>query len=505
MRLDRTRWPFLVGGGVILLVSAALRFWGAQGDLWLDEIWTLNIASETDHAYLIFWGPYLDNNHFLNTLYIYLVGTQSPPVVLRGLAVATGIASVAVAGLIGLRRSRREALINMLLFGLSYAMVHYASEARGYGPMILFILLGFYWLDAELEAPRKSHRFLFAGAMVLGFLSHPIYLAIIASYGFWFFFDRFRSSRNVLRALDPSVRFFLPTLVLLTALLVSMALAIAQEGMAIGGGTWFEGSKLVGYAIHIGRILLFEFGVPLAVSPLIVVSVFLVFAASSVAILVWRGDSRAWFYLASILLVPAGMLVSKTPIYFGTRHFLLTGVPVLLLTGQCLAWATGTNLIGRAGAGVVLGLFVLGNSMHLSSFLEFGRGGYGSAVRLMESQSAGQVITVGGTNRFQTLMLLDHYSSRSIDDRQFQYVDKEHWGACAPQWLIVPDYARAFEPAPTLSIEPSTMDETPEPNLDACPNPDDAEQSAVELSYALKGVYRFWGLSGWHWALYGRS
>ena len=113
----------------MLLVSAALRFFGAQGDLWLDEIWTLNIVSNMEHAYLIFWGPYHDNNHFLNTYYIYLVGAQSSPSVLRGLAIVTGIASVVVAGLIGLRRSRAEALINMLLFGLSYAMVHYGSEA----------------------------------------------------------------------------------------------------------------------------------------------------------------------------------------------------------------------------------------------------------------------------------------------------------------------------------------------------------------------------------------
>ena len=104
MRLDRNAWPFVLGAAGILLVSAVLRFLGAQGDLWLDEIWTLNITSEMDHAYLIFWGPYLDNNHFLNTFYVYLVGTESSAAVLRGLAVVSGIASVAVGGLIGLRR-----------------------------------------------------------------------------------------------------------------------------------------------------------------------------------------------------------------------------------------------------------------------------------------------------------------------------------------------------------------------------------------------------------------
>ena len=312
MRLDRTRWPFLVGGGVILLVSAALRFWGAQGDLWLDEIWTLNIASETDHAYLIFWGPYLDNNHFLNTLYIYLVGTQSPPVVLRGLAVATGIASVAVAGLIGLRRSRREALINMLLFGLSYAMVHYASEARGYGPMILFILLGFYWLDAELEAPRKSHRFLFAGAMVLGFLSHPIYLAIIASYGFWFFCEYLRSTRKLRRSLDGCVEFFLPAVVLFGGLFISMVVAMSEQGIAFGGRPP-EGGEYSGLPFKLGHLFQYEFGILLSVSLPHVAFTVLVISAIAIAWLMRRGDSRAWFYLFTVLLIPATASRSARP------------------------------------------------------------------------------------------------------------------------------------------------------------------------------------------------
>ena len=504
MRFHRNLWPFILSAAVILLVSAVLRFLGAQGDLWLDEIWTLNIVSSMDHAYLIFWGPYLDNNHFLNTFYIYLVGTLSSAGVLRGLAIATGIASVVGAGLIGLRRSRREALINMLLFGLSYALVHYASEARGYGPMILFILLGFYWLDAEICAARKSHRFLFAGAVVLGFLSHPIFVAIIASFGFWFFFDRLRSTRKLRCSLDGCVEFFLPAVVLFGGLFISMAFAMSKHGIAFGGRPP-EGGEHFGLPFELGRLFQYEFGVPLSVPLLLVAITVLVVSAIAIAWLMRRGDSRAWFYLATVLLVPAALFVIRTPIAVQPRYLILTSVPVLLLTGQCLAWATRTNLVARAVAGVFLGLFVLGNSVHLNSFLEFGRGSYSSAVQLMEQNTAGQIMTVGGTSRFRTLTLLDYYNGRSSGDAQIHYIEQEHWGDCAPQWLIVPGYAWVFDPAPALSIKLSTMHDTPEPYAGTCPNPDDAEQSSVELSYALKGVYRNWGLSGWHWALYRRS
>ncbi len=66
------------------------------------------------------------------------------------------------------------------------------------------------------------------------------------------------------------------------------------------------------------------------------------------------------------------------------RHF--RGVVLMAQTMSWMAWATRTNLIARVGAGVFLGLFVLGNSMHLSSFLEFGRGNYSAAVQLMGSK-----------------------------------------------------------------------------------------------------------------------
>ncbi len=370
--------------------------------------------------------------------------------------------------------------------------------------MILFILLGFYWLDAELEAPLKSHRFLFAGAMVLGFLSHPIYLAIIASYGFWFFCEYLRSTRKLRRSLDGCVEFFLPAVVLFGGLFISMVVAMSEQGIAFGGRPP-EGGEHSGLPFKLGHLFQYEFGIPLSVSLPHVAFTVLVISAIAIAWLMRRGDSRAWFYLFTVLLIPAALLVIRTPIDVETRYLILTGVPVLLLTGQCLAWATGTNLIGQAGAGVLLGLFVLGNSVHLSSFLEIGRGDYSSAARLMNQELAGHILTVGGTNRFRTLTLLDYYINRLAEDAQIQYIEKEYWVDCPPQWLIVPGYARTFDPTPTLSIELPVRSESHEPYPTTCPNPGDAEQGAVELRYALKGVYPYWGLSGWHWALYRRS
>ncbi len=289
-------------------------------------------------------------------------------------------------------------------------------------------------------------------------------------------------------------------------LFISMAFAFTQQGINFDAKPpTYEGGKALVFAIQSGLLFQYEFGVPLSVPQSLVAVTVLVISAIAIALLLRRGDSRAWFYLATVLLVPVALLVIPHPVSIAPRYLILTGVPVLLLTGQCLAWATRTNLIARAVAGIFMGLFVLGNGVHLNSFLEFGRGGYSSAVKLMEEQSTGQIITVGGPYGGSMARLLNYYGGGPIHDGPFHHIDQEHWGDCAPQWLIVPGYARAFDPASTLSIKPSTLRETSESSVYACPNPDDAVQSFGELSYALKGVYRNWGLSGMYLALYRRS
>ncbi len=67
----------------------------------------------------IFWGPYIDNNHFLNSLWIYLVGVDASPVALRSLAIATGGLSILLAGMIGRRQGGLQALLMMTLVAMS--------------------------------------------------------------------------------------------------------------------------------------------------------------------------------------------------------------------------------------------------------------------------------------------------------------------------------------------------------------------------------------------------
>src|SRR5262245_13235367 len=59
------------------LLSWALIVAAAVGDLWLDEIWSIRIAQAVSIPTEIVTRFHHDNNHVLNTLFLWLVGVQN--------------------------------------------------------------------------------------------------------------------------------------------------------------------------------------------------------------------------------------------------------------------------------------------------------------------------------------------------------------------------------------------------------------------------------------------
>ena len=63
--------------GVVVLFFAVVRMVGVFGDLWLDEIWSLRMVQSIQSPLEIFTTLQHDNNHPLNSLFLYIV--QSAP------------------------------------------------------------------------------------------------------------------------------------------------------------------------------------------------------------------------------------------------------------------------------------------------------------------------------------------------------------------------------------------------------------------------------------------
>src|SRR5678815_3319816 len=64
---------FAIAMGVVVLVGAVLRIWAARGELWLDEIWSFRVVHLLSGPAGILTGLHHDNNHHLNSLYLYFL------------------------------------------------------------------------------------------------------------------------------------------------------------------------------------------------------------------------------------------------------------------------------------------------------------------------------------------------------------------------------------------------------------------------------------------------
>ncbi len=170
---------------MVVAVAAAVRIRGACNELWLDEIWSWYLAGKISRPMEIFTKIHMDNNHYLNTLYLYLIGPRRSWLQYRMLSVVAGVGTVALAGLIGRRRNTASGLLAMLLTASSYVLILYASEARGYATAVFFSFLSFYLLDRYLETRRWPLALMFSLSAVLGFLSHMVFLGFYAAALVW--------------------------------------------------------------------------------------------------------------------------------------------------------------------------------------------------------------------------------------------------------------------------------------------------------------------------------
>jgi hypothetical protein len=171
-----------IGGCVAL--GLTLRLLSATGGLWLDEAWSMTMARDVGSPLGVLLGINHDNNHHLNSLWLLFVGIDAPPVVQRALSIASGAGAIWVAGLIGLRRSGVAGLVTAVAFAVSPVLVTFGSEARGYAPMTLALLMAIWLVDRWL-AGEPVRRWHLAVTFAVGMLSQLTMAAGIVAVTGW--------------------------------------------------------------------------------------------------------------------------------------------------------------------------------------------------------------------------------------------------------------------------------------------------------------------------------
>ncbi len=408
--------PRSLGILLTLLAAILLRLGAARGELWLDEIWAWNAARSLSGIKDLFSLKIQDGHFSLYTLYLSLLGPSTPYFFVRAPALFFGFVSLFLFKRLSESVAPASSTLSLLLFAISYPMVLYASEARGYAPMIAFALAALLSLQHYVESRKLMHAALFWTLSIFAALSH---LSAIPYLLAW---SAFRGKRAL-----PA---FLPL-----ALGASAFYILFLQNLSPGSG------PLQSWLDLLVDTLSLMVGGPLTSSELpmktLLALIAALFALSIFAARLFREVKErkvAALYL-SVLLVPVAICLILSPKILVPRYFLLSIVIFQLLLGSYLAALFAAKGAARYVGAIVLSLVILGNLYSSSLLLRYGRASYSLIVDQLLSPSRGQSVLVSGDNDFRHKMMLYFNLRRREASEKIRYVEN---GASigSAQWYL---------------------------------------------------------------------
>jgi hypothetical protein len=458
--------PFSVAAVVVVALAALLRLAASRGDFWLDEIWSWVFARQAKSALDIIVNLPHDNNHILNTLFLYFLGDQHNWVVYRIPAVVAGIGTVILAGVIGRRTSRLAALTTMIATGCSYLLVLYDSEARGYGLLIFFVLLSLELTDRYVMQPSWTLALAFSLSCMLGLLSHLTFVDCYAGLGVWSVYRLALRRPGWRRLLGDLARCHSLPLAAVAALYFGYVRRILMGGgppyslpevlystlsLAVGG------PKAGGAAVAAGLLA----GVLLLVA---------------LVALAYGEPDRLLFFGTALLLGPALLVLVQRPPYLMVRYFLVPVVLYLILMSRWLAQLYARGIAGKVMYAALMIGFLGGNGLHVARLLRYGRGSYSDALQYMADDTYSPVITVGGDHDFRNSMVVQFYARYLPAHKHVVYYDAAAWPPGGSEWFLIHNQAHSYVPLAAIT--------------------------ARGTRYRLAGAYPYSELSGWNWYVY---
>jgi hypothetical protein len=454
--------------GACVAIGGLLRLAGARGDLWLDEVYSILSVQDLGSALGVFTDLAQDNNHHLNSLWIYWVGDPQHPLGYRLLSLVTGTAAIALAPLAVGQRSVWKVGVTGLLFAVSFPLVTYSSEARGYAPMLCFALVSLA-LARRALADGAAWACASSGiAAVLAFLSHSAFVHFYLAMGLWSLWHVAHAGGSKRRGAIVLLRLHLLPSVFFVCLYV-----FSLRDMYVAGGP--ERSLLE----ILAEVSALSIGVPhmgslatAAIAGTVVLAVLGLLACR-------RSGSDLWvFHLCAMLIVPGVLLLLRPPEVLFARYFLVATVAFLLLLGGLLGGAIERGGARRAAAGVALLAICAGNGVEVGRFLAAGRGHYLEALDAMADATKGPVVRVGSDQPFRNGSLIFFYEPQLASGKRFEYVGTEDWQTSGPpEWYLLRD--RSPHPAPEANRVFFRRD-----------------------VFERVASYPYYGLSGWHWHVY---
>lgn len=181
---------------VALLLGGALRLYriGTES-FWIDEVFTVRVATERSLRQLVFELPQTEPHPPLYNVFMWgwirVVGTS--PGAVRLSSALFAIATIPLVYVLVQRIfDRWTAGIVTICFALSPLQIWYAQEARMYGPLVFLTILSFiaFFRMAESYTHRRAAAYVLT-ATLLGYLHIFGFFVILAQAMAWFIRRRF--------------------------------------------------------------------------------------------------------------------------------------------------------------------------------------------------------------------------------------------------------------------------------------------------------------------------
>jgi hypothetical protein len=430
-----------------VLVGSLLRILACSTQFWLDEVWSWRSALEIKTPLQVFTSIHNDNNHYLNTLWMFMLGNQKDWWLYRLPSLIAGIISIPLMALIASRQGRFQAVSAALSTAFCYFLVLYSSEARGFAGAVLFSLLCLDQMQRYFQRKSLLHSVLFTLFAVAGLLSQLTFLYAYFAMAIWGLYCAVKD-KTPSGTLAGYLAYTFPIVAFFTLG------KIDWQYWIVGGGPKVNALQSASAAASL------VLGQPLdrLFSPLMlcVVSAVIIYECVMQA----REGRNLWvLYGSALFLTPAMALVIAHPDAVYPRHFVICAPFFLLLFADFCAriWRTRRKHM----AIIVMAVFCLANTTKAVAFFRDGRGQYIQAVTHL-SQSDDR--TVGSTFDFQTSMMIAYYNQFLPPDRQLVFVPQKEWPRDPPQWIInslwnmrkdngsYVDIAGDFMPAPRLNF-----------------------------------------------------
>jgi hypothetical protein len=446
----RSRGTSWVGAvALIVFVGALLRLPGIFTDFWLDEIWSFRIARQLHSIKDLIFSPdaRIDNNHLLNTWFLYVIGQPKDWWACRLPALVAGIGAIVAAAHAMARFGRGESLFAALFVGLSFPLVFYSSEARGYAPASFLAILAFDALLADLDRPRWWTVLAFNILCVLGFLAHLTFVHFYLAAMFWSVLRIRRQTRSIPAQLARWLRLNAAPIALCAALYYAFI-----RHLIIGGAAQTSPMRVIAASLSLALS-----GPQHGIASFVVAGAVAAGFLATLAMLLRRRDDAWLVYLLAVVVAPLfllmyDLLLSQRPQPLMPRYFLvaLTFLLLALAHGAAALWRGG-GPPGRVVAAALACAFAAGTLVHWFPFYAYGRGGYVAALQRLMSQTRDRVVTVASDNEFPTSMVIDFYRPRVVPPgRAIDMYQEAVPRTQPPEWVIVTNPSVTREPPGTL-------------------------------------------------------